>query len=152
MKRSEWTFEYTATDLHTAAEQEYQKRAIRADYWKAERQKVMEELKETGLTISQWDAYTGKEGITKTGISNRVDVEFDEKLMTRLRNCEHYLEKARNEKSEYKMWMQVFGDTSPSKTFDLHAVDVAYFGLGQSVEPDFPAAEDPESAESELTA
>lgn len=139
MQRKEWLFEYTAGALLIAAESEFDRREKRLDYWKDKRDEVLEQLKEEGLSVTQWN-----EGYTKSSMGNRIDVEFDAKLMTRLRECENFLEKARIEKKEYVMWIQVFSEYPETKTLQLDAEDVAHFGLGKSVEPDFVAPEDAE--------
>jgi len=140
MKRTEWEFEYTAESLLEASEAQFDKREARINYWREGRDKVLGQLKDEGLSVTNWN----DEGFSKMSMEPRIDVQFDEKLMSRLRECEKYLGKALDEKKEFVMWIQVFSDSPSSKALQLHAQDVAYFGLGKSVEPDFVAPEDAE--------
>lgn len=140
-KRNEWEFQYQASDLLEAAEAEYQKREERIGYWRDKREEVLEKLKQEGLEITNWNEGSG---VTKASIGSAIDVQFDQKLIGRLRECEQWLERARSEKKEYAMWVQVFSDCQSTQAFQLHGHDVAYFGLGKSVEPDFVAPEDAE--------
>lgn len=141
MLRSEWSFEYQAGDLLEAANKEFDKRIERIDYWKEKREEVLNRLKDEGLEITNWNS--GSE--TKLSAGSAIDVQFDQKLIGRLRECEKYLEKARNEKKEFAMWIQAFSDRQSGEGFKLHAQDIAYFGLGKSAEPDFVAPEDAEA-------
>ncbi len=147
MQRTEWEFEYQAGDLLAAAQKEFDRREERIEYWKEQREQVLEKLKNEGLDITRWN-----EGeYTKASVGTRIDVGFDAKLMGRLQECQKYLERAREEKKEFAMWIQAFGNCQDTQGFKLDAPDISYFGLGRSVEPDFVAPEDAEARQGDET-
>lgn len=128
MRRHEWEFKYTGAALAAAARAQADYRAGRLTFWKGEKEKIMQLVKEKGLSVHE-------DMIDRIGVSNAkygsavqrgaqimVDRTMQEDLNRAMERIQHHeqLEK------EYRAWEQVMA-AHPEQQVDLNHDDWIYF-------------------------
>lgn len=122
MKRNEWLFEYTASKLAVAAEHKRDFRKARLDWWEAKRNEVMQEVKDSGLEVSESLAMDYSK--TSPGVGPQVMVRND--LQRKLTECYGKIKEHAEMMRQYEGWRQVFV-ANPESRLQLHHDDWLYF-------------------------
>lgn len=134
MKRSEWTFPYTAATLAQAAELKLTFHEERLAFWKAQKESVLATIRREGLEVDE-----------KISMSYRSpkssDYERGAKVMVRndlQTDLEEVLDKLRshtNLRAQYFGWLEALG-ANPESTFSLDIDDWQFFyGSNESTSP-----------------
>lgn len=116
--RNEWTFQYPANIVAGAAADRARYHDSKQTWWEDERERVLVELKESGLEVTGYEVTGGM----------RHDVQFDPKLTKRLSETTAKIDGHRRDAEKYRMFAEVLGDQGDD-LLGLHPDDVHYFGL-----------------------
>jgi histidinol-phosphate/aromatic aminotransferase/cobyric acid decarboxylase-like protein len=116
--RNEWEFDYPAADVAKGARQKADYHQERVDWWTSERERVVAELRESGLEITEYEVTGGQ----------RHDVQFDPKLTKRLSEAQSKIGSHARERDRYAMFARVLA-AQDGRPLKLHPEDVDYFGL-----------------------
>ena len=123
-KRDEWEFEYTASKLAEGAAAQKAFRLGRVTWWTDAKAKVMAEVKDTGLEVTESVA---------AGISNYVNTQMAgpqimvrADLQKKLAECHSKIQSHQQAADEYDGWVQVLG-ANPENRMKLTQADWLYF-------------------------
>lgn len=126
-KRDEWEFEYTASKLAEGAAKQKDFRLGRVTVWTEAKAKLMAEVKESGLEVTESVAalmgstyannIRGKGGPT-------INVRAD--LQTKLQECHSKIQSHQQAADEYDGWVQVL-TANPEARLKLTQADWLYF-------------------------
>jgi hypothetical protein len=122
MKRTEWTFEYTASKLSEAAQVKRDHRKARLEWWESKRSEVMSEVKDSGLEVSESLAMDYSK--TSPGVGPQVMVRND--LQRKLTECYGKIKEHAEAMRQYEGWRQVFA-ANPESRLSLQYDDWLYF-------------------------
>lgn len=122
MNRHDWEFEYTAKTLADAAELARESRQQRSEWWIAKKEEVMQEVRDTGIEISE--SVAAEYSNTKMGMGPRVLVKGD--LQNKLTECFTKIREHEAAASEYAGWVQVL-EANPEARLKLTHQDWLYF-------------------------
>lgn len=121
--RNKWEFDYTAKTLAEAAIKQRDFRLSRIVVWKEKNTKVMAEIKESGIEITeslaaQMSNYTSK------GRGPQVTIRED--LEQHLLECHSKIDEHQQAAAEYDGWVQVLS-ANPENRLKLTQADWLYF-------------------------
>ena len=119
-KRSGWEFSINATEIGHAAGLRAAYHRERADWWAREGAKAEMQLRSDGVRITE----TGGTG------GPVLQASLDPTLNARVNECRTKRLGHVASAEEYERWVTLMGMQDGFKFFELHADDVAYFGLG----------------------
>lgn len=122
MYRHEWTFEYTAARIAEAAGKKRDHHKSRLDWWEAQREAVMAEVKASGIEVSESLAMAYSS--TNASVGPQVMVRND--LQRKLTECYGKLKEHEAKIREYDGWHQVLLANSEAR-LKLHHDDWLYF-------------------------
>lgn len=124
-KRTEWEFEYTANKLADGAEAQKTHRLSRVEAWSEAKAKVMAEVKDSGIEVTESVATDMKSySTTSAGYGPRVTVRDD--LQRKLTECHGKIQTHTAAAAEYDGWIQVLR-ANPEKRLPLTQADWLYF-------------------------
>ena len=119
MKRREWIFERSATDLAEAARSRVEYHGERLTWWELERERADDALKSKGVQVRS-HAVTGGE---------RHEAILDPTLAGRLGECETKIRYHRGKSDEYAQWIRAL-DSAAGRSLTLDHDDwIFFFGL-----------------------
>ena len=125
MKRDEWEFEYTATEIADGAAAQKEHRLSRVAAWTEAKAKVMAEVKESGIEVSESLAADMKSySNATTGYGPQVMVRGD--LQKKLTEAHQKIATHTRAAAEYDGWMQVLR-ANPEQRLKLTQEDWLYF-------------------------
>lgn len=101
MGRQQWEFEYPAPVLCDGATRKLQHRRSRLQWWEAERDRVMDEVRKSGLEVRDAVVSMG----SSQGRPAQVSVRQD--LQARLGECQEHIRRHTEGIAEYEGWVQV---------------------------------------------
>ena len=121
-KRDEWEFEYTASKLAkgAAAQQVFRLRRVAA--WTATKEKVMAEVKEGGIEITESVAT----GMTNSSTSFGPQIGINPAFQKKLAECHAKIQAHQQAADEYDGWVQVLTANSDTR-HKLTQSDWLYF-------------------------
>jgi histidinol-phosphate/aromatic aminotransferase/cobyric acid decarboxylase-like protein len=125
-KRDEWEFEYTASKLAEGAQAQKEYRLSRVKVWTEAKAKLMAEVKESGLEVTESVAaamgstYANVRGAGGPTINVRAD------LQTKLQECHAKIQAHDQAAAEYDGWVQVLA-ANPESRLKLTQADWLYF-------------------------
>lgn len=122
--RNEWEFEYTASKLVQGAEKQRDFRLSRVAWWKEAKDKVMSEVKEYGLEVSESVAANTSNYSSTQMAGPKVMVRAD--LQQKLSECHTKIQSHQQAADEYEGWIQVLSD-NPEARLKLRQTDWLYF-------------------------
>lgn len=121
MLRDKWDFEFTASKLAEAATSKKSFHESRLEFWTKAKAKVMDEVKESGIEVSESEAGSN---YSKSGFAPQVMVRND--LQKRLTECHNKIQEHHNKINEYGGWIQVLTANAESR-LKLNSDDYLYF-------------------------
>jgi hypothetical protein len=121
--RDKWEFKYTARKLAEAARRKLQHHRERLKFWEDAKAKVMTEVRETGIEVSESVAGASYSNSTRTH-GPQVMVRTD--LQTRLSECHGKILEHNAKVAEYVGWVEVL-DGNPDNQLTLNADDYLFF-------------------------
>ena len=123
-KRDEWEFEYTASKLAEGAAAQKAFRLCRMAWWTEAKEKVMAEVKDTGLEVTESIA-AGISNYASTQMAGpQITVRAD--LQKKLAECHSKIQSHKQAADEYDGWVQVLG-ANPENRMKLTQADWLYF-------------------------
>lgn len=122
--RDEWEFEYTARNLAAGAKAQREFRLGRVMWWTEAKAKIMAEVKESGLEISESVAASISNYATSAMAGPQVMVRAD--LQKKLSECHGKIQSHQQAADEYDGWVQVL-DANPDNRLKLTQGDWLYF-------------------------
>lgn len=125
MRREEWRFEYTASNLAEAAATKMAFHAERLQWWKDKRKQVMDEIRSHGLAIDETISMAylnpkSQDWASSTQVSIRDD------LRDNLTECQKKLAHHTQKQHEYDGWHQVLS-ANPEQRLRLVINDWLFF-------------------------
>lgn len=121
--RDEWEFEYTASKLADGAEKQREFRVGRVAWWREAKERVMAEVREAGIEISE--SVAAQISNYQTGsIGPQVMVRAD--LQKKLTECHQKIQSHQQAADEYDGWIQVLR-ANPEQRLKLTQADWLYF-------------------------
>lgn len=125
MNRSEWEFEYTASKVADGAESQKAHRLSRVAAWTEAKAKVMAEVKESGIEVSESLAADMKSySNTTQSYGPKVMVRAD--LQAKLTEAHQKIATHTQAAAEYDGWVQVLR-ANPEQRLKLTQADWLYF-------------------------
>lgn len=124
-KRDEWEFEYTAAKLAEGAKSQREFRLGRVAWWTEAKAKVMAEVKDAGIEVTESVAASISNYATTTqmdGPQIRVRTDLQKKLV----ECHNKIQGHQQAASEYDGWVQVLS-ANPESRLKLTQADWLYF-------------------------
>ncbi len=123
MLRDRWVFEYTANKLAEAATRKREWHKGRTEFWKAAKDKVMGEVKESGIEVSE---SAGGGNYTSNSLRNAPQVMVRNDLQQKLTECHQKIQEHLAKTQEYDGWVQVLNG-NPEARFQLNSDDYLFF-------------------------
>lgn len=122
MLRDEWEFEYTASVLAEAADEQRAFRSGRVDWWTVKQAEIMAKIRESGISVheSPGAAYSN----TTHGYGPQVMI--DTTLQRDLTECASKIKEHTAAMKAYGAWVQVLKANAQSR-IKLHHDDWFYF-------------------------
>lgn len=127
MKRQEWEFRYTATQLAEAAAKKRDHHRERTAWWITQKEAVMAEIKESGIEVSE--SVAAQYSNTTMKMAPQVMVRSD--LQSKLNECYGKITKHQQIADEYDGWFQVMQGRGHNGVIQLAASTEPYFDLHQ---------------------
>lgn len=124
-KRDEWEFEYTASKLAEAATAQKAFRLERLAWWTDAKNKVMAEIKDSGLEVSESVA-AGISTYTAQMHGPQIMVRAD--LQAKLKECHGKIGTHQQAAAEYDGWIQVLSANPEARLKLTHADWLYFFG------------------------
>ena len=125
-KRDEWEFEYTAAKLAEGAKAQQEFRLGRVAWWTDAKAKVMAEVKETGLEVSESVAASVINYANSSMAAPQIMVRAD--LQKKLAECHSKIQSHQQAADEYEGWVQVLTANAESRLKLTHADWLYFFG------------------------
>ncbi len=122
--RDEWEFEYTASKLAEGAKAQREFRLGRVAWWTEAKAKVMAEVRETGLEVSESVAASISNYANTSMAAPQISVRAD--LQKKLAECHAKIQSHQQAADEYDGWGQVLG-ANPESRLKLTQADWLYF-------------------------
>lgn len=123
MLRDRWDFKFTAKKLAAAAVLKRTHHKERLKFWEGAKQKVLDEVKESGIEVSESEAGASYANQSR-GYGPQVVVRTD--LQKRLSECHGKIIEHAAKVSEYAGWVEVL-EGNPENQLSLHADDYLFF-------------------------
>jgi histidinol-phosphate/aromatic aminotransferase/cobyric acid decarboxylase-like protein len=122
--RDEWKFTYTASKLAEGARAQKAFRESRVAWWTEQKAKVMAEIRESGLNVSESVAASISNYATSAMNGPQVTINAD--LQRKLGECHTKIGTHTNAVAEYDGWIQVL-DANAEQRLELTQADWLYF-------------------------
>jgi hypothetical protein len=123
MMRERWEFSFEAAALADAAAKKKLHHADRLAFWERAKSKVMADVRETGIEVSESEA-GGSYANTARAYAPQVMVRAD--LQKRLSECHGKILEHAEKVKVYEGWVQVLKG-NPAARLSLHADDYLFF-------------------------
>jgi hypothetical protein len=126
-QRDEWEFEYTAVKLADGAKAQREFRLGRVTWWTEAKAKVMAEVKDAGIEVTESVAASISNYATTTqmdGPQIRVRTDLQKKLV----ECHNKIQGHQQAAAEYDGWVQVLAANPESRLKLTHADWLYFFG------------------------
>lgn len=123
MLRNNWSFQFAASKLTVACEAKKTHHESRLKFWEGAKEKVMAEVKDTGIEISESEA-GGSYSNRSSGMGPQVMVRTD--LQRKLTECHSKIIEHSGKVQEYEGWRQVLSG-NPNESLSLNADDYLFF-------------------------
>jgi len=101
--REEWEFEYPSSQVLQGATQQKEFRLSRVQWWKEAKEKVMAEIRESGIEINE--SLAALTYSTTSAMSPKIKV--NETLQKQLLECHNKIQQHQQAADEYEGWIQV---------------------------------------------
>lgn len=124
--REEWVFEYSSNQVLQGANQQKEFRLSKVQWWKAAKEKVMTEIRESGIEITE--SVAGLTYSTTSVMSPKISV--NDTLKKQLLECHTKIQEHQQAADRYEGWIQLLND-NPDLELKLTYSDWLYF-LGES--------------------
>lgn len=123
MQRTEWLFQFPATEVLSAARVKAAHHRHRQVWWEKKQRQVITEAKSKGITINESLAmeYSKTGSNVMRGARLVIDTVYQEKLQ----ECFAKVQEHRMKKEEYEGWIAVLKTTN--EVLPLHMDDYLYF-------------------------
>lgn len=121
MLRDKWEFEFAASKLCDAAKAKMNHHSERLKFWEDAKAKVMAEVKESGIEVSESQA-----GSSYSNANRIPEVMVRNDLQKGLTECHQKIQEHNKMVREYEGWVRVFL-ANPDLRHKLHADDYLYF-------------------------
>jgi hypothetical protein len=121
MLKHEWEFKFSAVKVAQGARRKAQHHRDRLKFWEDAKAKVMTEVKESGIEVSESEA-----GGSYTNAMRTPQVLVRSDLQTRLTECHQKMQEHNRYIREYEGWVQVL-EGNPENQLTLHADDYLFF-------------------------
>ena len=122
--REKWEFEYSGTELGAAAQKQLDFRLGRVAWWREAKEKVMAEIKESGIEVSESVAAELANYSTKSLRGPQVMVRAD--LQDKLAECHGKIQTHQRAADEYAAWVAAL-IVHPEMRHRLTFADFQYF-------------------------
>lgn len=124
MNRNNWEFEYTAKTLADAADKKASFREGREAWWRDQYAKVMTEVKESGIEVSESVAasYSNSTRVSGPQVMVRTD------LQSKLSECHQKIKIHNQAARDYRGWSQVLKANSEARLKLKHGDWLYFFG------------------------
>lgn len=116
-RREDWTFQYQAETVRTAAQQKVGQHQERLDFWTLERDKAEAELREKGLEFREHDMTGGRQ----------VQAVLDPERQAHLNRCTNKIDSHKRELADYELWVRALG--TKRGVLELTLDDIRFFEL-----------------------
>jgi hypothetical protein len=128
--RSDWEFEHLGSELLEGAKKKEEFRRARLGWWKDQKDKVMQTIKESGLEVQeslalQYSSASNNINALRGGHSGAQIVVRND-LQDKLNECHSKIREHEAASIEYNAWVQVFS-RNQTKTFKLKQGDWLFF-------------------------
>lgn len=126
-KRDEWEFDYTASKLAEGAKIQKEFRLSRVTWWSDAKEKLMAEVKESGLEVNE--SVADKAGYLSNVIGTRSmapTISIKPELQQKLQECHQKINSHQQAAAEYDGWVQVL-EANPESRLKLTQGDWLYF-------------------------
>ena len=123
-KRDEWEFEYTASKLAEGAQAQKEFRQSRVQWWTDTYNKVMAEIKEAGILVTESSAVGSSSYANTKAIAPSASI--DERLQAKLTEAHTKIQQHQQAVAEYDGWIQVLS-ANPESRLKLTQADWLYF-------------------------
>ena len=126
-KRDEWEFEYTASKLAEGAQAQKAFRLSRVKAWTDAKNKLMAEVKESGLEVNESvAAQMGSIYANNTRGAGGPTINVRAYLQTKLQECHSKIQSHYQDAVKYDGWVQVLNE-NPEARLKLTQADWLYF-------------------------
>jgi histidinol-phosphate/aromatic aminotransferase/cobyric acid decarboxylase-like protein len=122
--RSDWEFEYTASRLAEGAIAQQTFRMSRVAWWTEAKARVMVEVREGGLEVSESVAASISNYTSQSGPQVMVRADLQKKLT----ECHNKIQQHQQAADEYAGWIQVLSANPESRLQLTHADWLYFFG------------------------
>ena len=129
MERNKWQFRYPCGELAEAAKKKRNTRIERLKWWEVQKEKVMAEVRASGIEVSE--SVAAAYSNTKALMGPQVMVRHD--LQTKLTECHNKIIEHSTAAREYDGWQQILSNASGER--ELTSDDWLYF-FGEDGNPD----------------
>jgi hypothetical protein len=127
MLRVKWEFEYTASKLASAAKEQHDFRVGRIKVWEEKKQQVMQQIRDTGLSIDESLALQLSNKMSSyTSHNSGVSVKIDQTLLDNLDETVQKINEHTTLKTQYNAWTQVLF-ANPESRLKLDHEDWMFF-------------------------
>lgn len=126
-KRDEWEFEYTAAKLAEGATAQKEFRLGRVRWWQEAQSKVMAEVKETGIEVTESVAAAANY-LSNTTSAHGPAIRVRTDLQQKLSECHSKIQGHQQAAAEYDGWIQVLRANPESRLKLTHADWLYFFG------------------------
>lgn len=123
-KRDEWEFEYTASKLAEGAQAQKEFRQSRVQWWTDTYNKVMAEIKEAGILVTELSAVGSSSYANTKAIAPSASI--DQRLQAKLTEAHTKIQQHQQAVAEYDGWIQVLS-ANPESRLKLTQADWLYF-------------------------
>lgn len=127
MNRKDWEFEYTASALAVAAENQRDYRKTRVKAWEDKKAEVMDKIRTSGLTVHESPAKSMANYTSSIGGGAHVMV--DTTLQGDLNECVEKINTHRQAVTDYDGWVQVLRANPEARLKLKHADWMFFFGI-----------------------
>ena len=124
MMRAEWEFKFTSDQLAQAAREKVAHHAARLEFWTAAQEKVMQEVRERGLSVEMSLDPRRFDGTSRGSYAPAIVV--DETFQRRLNEASDKIKHHKETLAQYEGWVQVL-EANGGRTYPLNADDFLYF-------------------------
>lgn len=121
-KRTEWTFDYTASKLALAATEKRDIHTQKLAWWENKKAETMKNIRETGIEIR--DSVASSYSNTKGAFGPQI--EISEGMQRDLTECQNKILEHNRMVGEYEGWRQVL-EANPEKQLPLSHEDWLFF-------------------------
>lgn len=104
-RRHGWKFEYSAEKVARGAEIQQAFRETRVKWWEEQKAKVMQEIKDSGIEVTESIAAQIANYATTANVGPRITIRAD--LQSRLSECHTKIAEHLAAVAEYEGWVQV---------------------------------------------